>query len=720
MVAELPKAYNPKESEEKIYTLWEQSGFFNPDNLSDKDKERFSMVLPPPNVTGTLHLGHAFTVTIEDIMIRYHRMCGKKTLWVPGTDHAAIATESKVEKELIKKEGKSRHDLGREVFLQRVNAFAKESQATILNQLRSMGASLDWSRLAFTLDEERQKAVYTAFKRMYDAGLIYHGEFLVNWDKKGQTTVSDEEVEYEATQGTLYTFLYSKDFPIPIASTRPETKLGDVAVAVHPEGTWREYIGKKFHIATFAGVPLDIEVIGDAAVDPEFGTGAVGVTPAHSMIDTEIAKRHNLPSKQVINEFGKIIQSGPEFDGLNIQDAREKIVQWLKNEGLLEKEETIEHNVAKAQRSGGTIEVLPKRHQFFVNVNKPIAERGGKTLKELMREAVAGKKIQIIPERFEKNYFHWIDNLRDWNISRQVWYGHRIPAWYKDNEISIEKPSEEGWQEIQDTFDTWFSSGLWTFSTLGWPDSAEASSGTTRPGTDLARYHPLDVLETGYDILFFWVARMILMSSFLLGEIPFHTVYLHGLVRDENRRKMSKSLGNVIDPLDMTGKYGTDALRFALIFNTAPGTDSMLSEEKIKGMKHFANKLWNIARYVLMNGAEISNFTPKTEADTAVLAALDSTIANVTKNIEKFAFHEAAQDVYQFVWHTFADIYIEASKPQLQNEDQAQNTRRILTHCLFTSIKLLHPFMPFVTEELYAKLPISEKKLLMMEEWPTV
>jgi valyl-tRNA synthetase len=463
---ELPKAYNPKETEDRIYQQWEDSGFFNPDNLPGDRPERFSMVLPPPNVTGTLHVGHAATVTIEDILTRYNRMSGKKTLWIPGTDHAAIATESKVEKELIKKEDKNRNDLGREAFLRRVHAFAQESQNTILNQLRKMGASLDWSRLAFTLDEQRQKAVYTAFKRMYDAGLIYHGEHLVNWDKKGQTTVSDEEVEYSTEKGMLYTFRYSHEFPIPIATTRPETKLGDVAVAVHPESKWKEYIGQKFHIKSFAGVPLDIEVVGDEAVDPEFGTGAVGVTPAHSMIDGEIAKRHNLPSRQVINEFGKIIKSG-DLNGVNIQDARERVVQWLRDEQLLEKEELIEHNVAKAQRSGGVIEVLPKRHQFFVDVNKPIKERGGKTLKELMREAVANKGVRIVPERFEKNYFHWIDNLRNWNISRQVWYGHRIPAWYKEDEIKVapESPGEE-WEPIQDTFDTWFSSGLWTFSTF--------------------------------------------------------------------------------------------------------------------------------------------------------------------------------------------------------------------------------------------------------------
>ncbi|MEK7589491.1 MAG: valine--tRNA ligase [Patescibacteria group bacterium] len=708
---ELPKAYNPQETESRIYKLWEESGFFNPDNLPDKGKGRFSMVLPPPNVTGTLHLGHAVTVTIEDILVRYQRMLGKKTLWLPGTDHAAIATESKIEKELIKKEGKNRNDLGRPAFLKRVDAFAKESQQTILNQLRKMGASLDWSRLAFTLDEKRQRAVYTAFKRMYDAGLIYHGEYLINWDKKGQTTVSDEEVEYETTKGTLYTFRYSKNFPFPIASTRPETKLGDVAVAVHPSGKWKEYIGKKFEIDNFVGTKLTIEVVGDEAVDPEFGTGAVGITPAHSKVDAEIAQRHNLPSKQVINEFGKIMHTGSGLDTLNIQEARDRVVEWLKNENLLEKEEIIEHNIAKAQRSGGIIEILPKRHQFFVNVNKPIVDRDGKTLRELMCEAVTTGKIKIIPERFEKNYFHWIDTLRDWNISRQVWYGHRIPAWCKGEEIKVEQESPgEGWEPIEDTFDTWFSSGLWTFSTLGWPDET----------MDLKTYHPTDVLETGYDILFFWVARMILMSSFLLGEVPFHTVYLHGLVRDENRKKMSKSLGNVIDPLVMTEKYGTDALRMALIFNTASGTDSVISEEKIKGMKHFANKFWNIARFILMNNTGVmpsSKPKARTDADRVILEQLSAVRESVSRNIEQFQLHEAAQAIYQFIWHDFADVYLEASKPQLKNENK-ENTEQILLHTLCTTLKLLHPFMPFVTEEIYAQLPITDKKLLLVEEWP--
>lgn len=711
MPEELPKAYNPKETEGRIYQLWEESGFFNPNNLPGDRPERFSMVLPPPNVTGTLHLGHAVTTTIEDIIIRFERMRGKRTLWLPGTDHAAIATESKVEKELIKNDKASRHDLGREEFLKRVRAFALESQTTILSQLRTMGASLDWSRLAFTLDEQRQHAVATAFERMYQAGIIYHGERLVNWDKKGQTTVSDEEVEYETTKGTLYTFRYSKKFPIPIATTRPETKLGDVAVAVHPDGPWKAFIDQEFKIPDFAGVQLFITVVGDESVDPEFGTGAVGITPAHSMIDGEIAKRHHLPSKQVINEFGKIDHASDELNGLNVQDAREKVVAWLREQGLLEKEEEIEHNIARAQRSGGMIEILPKRHQFFVDVNKPIAERGGKSLRQLMHDAVASGAIKIVPERFVNEYFHWIDNLRDWNISRQVWYGHPIPAWYKGDDIAVGKESPgKGWELIQDTFDTWFSSGLWTFSTLGWPKETQ----------DLKMFHPTDVLETGYDILFFWVARMILMSSFFLGEVPFRTVYLHGLVRDENRRKMSKSLGNVIDPLLMTEKYGTDALRMALVFNTAAGADSVISEDKIKGMKHFSNKLWNIARFIFMStSGKVPTTRPvaQTDADRQILTHLDVVTEAVTANLSAYYLHEAAQAIYQFTWHEFADVYLEASKPQLQGEAK-ENTEQILLYVFDRILKLLHPFMPFITEEIWGKLPSDDKQLLMIERWP--
>lgn len=716
MASIFDKPYEPKEHEEKIYRIWEESGFFNPDKLPPPKagraaarKEKFSMVLPPPNVTGVLHIGHALTITIEDIIIRFQRMLGKKTLWLPGTDHASIATETKFLKE--KKINRNDYKEKRGEFVGLVNDYAMQNQSIIIKQIRAMGASLDWSRIAFTLDEKRQRAVYEAFARMDKAGLIKHGEYLVNWDTKGQTTVSDDEIEYETEKSTLYTFRYSKDFPVPIATTRPETKLGDVAVAVHPEGKWKKYIGKEFKIDNFAGTKLNIKIVGDEAVDPEFGTGAVGITPAHSKIDGEIAGRHGLPSKQVINEYGIIINTGTEWDGkIKIKEAREKVIDWLKNEKLLDKEEIIEHNIARAQRSGGVIEILPKRHQFFVSVNTPIAERGGKTLKDLMREAVESGKIKIIPEHFQKIYFHWIENLHDWNISRQIWYGHKIPAWYKGNDVKVAENSPgEGWEPINDTFDTWFSSGLWTFSTLGWPDETD----------DLKTYHPTDVLETGYDILFFWIAKMILMSAFLVGDVPFKTVYLHGLVRDENRKKMSKSLGNVIDPLDMIEKYGTDALRMALIFNTAPGTDSAISESKIKGMKNFANKLWNITRFVLENTKDADIDAGYAEEDNIIKKHFDKQILKeATKNIEDFRLDLAADILYQYIWHEFADIIIEQSKKIFDAgaDEEKASRKKLLLSILKDYIKALHPFMPFVTERIWQEL--GEKNLLMIESWP--
>ena len=476
------------------------------------------MVLPPPNATGTLHVGGVLMLVIQDIIIRYKRMSGFKTLWLPGTDHAAIATNSKVEKILYKEEGKSRHDIGREAFVAKVEKFVEENRGALRYQINRMGTSLDWSREAFTFDEKRNLAVRTAFKQMYDAGLIYQGTRIVNWDPKGQTTISDDEIVYEERSSKLYTFKYSNDFPIPISSTRPETKLGDTAVAVHPsDKRYKDFVGKTYKL-NFAGADLEIKVVADEAVDMEFGTGALGVTPAHSVVDEEIAKRHNLPTKQVINEYAKISLTIPGLEGEKTSSAREKIVEWLKKENLLIKEEDIKQNIATAERTGGIIEPLPKL-QWFVDVNKPIREREGKSLKKIMQETVSSGEIKILPERFEKEYFNWINNLHDWNISRQIWYGHRIPI--------------EG---ETDTLDTWFSAGLWTFSSLGWPETTK----------DLETYHPTDVIETGYDILFFWVARMILMSKFLLGEIPFKTVYLHGIVRNERGEKLRSCLARLL------------------------------------------------------------------------------------------------------------------------------------------------------------------------------
>jgi valyl-tRNA synthetase len=722
---ELDKAYDASKVEAGIYQKWLDSGYFTPENLPERHQkgEPFSMVLPPPNVTGTLHMGHAFEGTLQDITVRYHRMKGKKALWIPGTDHAAISTQAKFEKDLYKKEKKSRHDYSREEFVKMIDEFALANQESILSKLHKMGLSLDWTRLAFTLDKKGEAAVRAAFKNMYDAGLIYRGFRVVNWDPKGQTTVSDDEVVHEPTKASLYTFKYSKDFPISIASTRPETKVGDTAVAVHPgDKRYQQYVGQTFQVE-FAGVALEIKVIADESVDPEFGTGALGVTPAHSMVDWELAQKHGLELKPVINEFAKMTVGGELLQGKKTGEAREIIVQWLKDNGLLEKEEPIDQNISKAERTNGTIEPLPKL-QWFIDVDKPFAiphsripgiEAGQQTtLKQIMKYVVEAKQIQILPERFEKVYHHWIDNLRDWCISRQTLYGHRIPVWYKGDEIytGVEAPSGGGWEQDPDTLDTWFSSALWTFSTLGWPEAAE----------DLAAYHPTSIIMPGYEILFVWVARMILMSGFLLGDIPFHQVYLHGLVRDSKGQKFSKSLDNGIDPLEVSRDYGTDALRMSLAAGVAPGNDTIFDLQKVKGYKHFGNKLWNIARFILANvehidpSVSLESIQPSTEGDKVILEKLTSTIADATLHLDSLRLHEAAQGIYQFTWHEFADIYIEASKQQLQDPDLKENTGKILAVGLITILKLLHPFMPFITEEIWSKL--KQKDLLMVEQWP--
>ncbi|MDP3954632.1 MAG: valine--tRNA ligase [bacterium] len=721
MSNELPKNYNPKETEEKIYKLWEESGFFNPDKLPKRHVEPFSIVLPPPNVTAALHMGSALMLAIQDIMIRFERMRGKKTLWLPGTDHASIATETKFIKD--KKINRNDYAEKKDEFINLVNEFALQNQSTIIKQMRTMGASLDWSRLTYTLDKERSEAVQEAFVQMHEAGLIYMGKGkVINWDPKGQTVVSDDEIEYEPGKTTLYTFKYSKDLPIAISTTRPETKVGDTAIAVHPDDKrYKEYIGKVFDFE-FAGVKLSLKIVGDPFVDPNFGTGALGVTPAHSIVDSEIASRHNLPSRQVINEYARMSkEAGPLLEGKKTIEAREIIIKYLRDGGLLEKEELVDQNIPKAQRSGGIIEPLPKRHQFFVDVNKPIKSRNNKTLKELMREVIDDGKIKILPERFEKIYLNWIDNLRDWSISRQIWYGHRIPVWYRppapqgdempDYVVSKIRPPGDGWEQFSDTLDTWFSSGLWTFSTLGWPNQT----------SDLKTYHPTNVLETAYDILFFWVAKMILMSQFLLEDIPFKTVYLHGLVRDEKNRKISKSLGNNIDPLDMIALYGTDAVRMAMIIGTSVGNDSKVSPEKFKAYKHFANKLWNIARFVLMSlPEEIDTKTPLTPEDKTLLDELDIIIKDMTKDMGNFKFYLAAEKIYHYVWHAFADKILEESKTRLASEDITvkSSAQKMLLEILTISLKLLHPFMPFITEEIYSKLPIKNKQLLLVEEWP--
>ena len=749
----LLKPYNPVETEENVYKLWEESDFFNPDTcikkgIINENAEVFSMVLPPPNVTGNLHTGHALMLVIEDIMTRYARMQGKKTLWLPGTDHAAIATQSKVEK-ILEKEGRKKSDLGKEKFLKEVEAFALLSRNTIIHQTKKMGASLDWSREAYTLDERRNLAVRTAFKKMYDDGLIYRGYRIVNWDPKGQTVISDDETIYEERKAKLYTFKYSHDFPISISTTRPETKVGDTAVAVNPDDErYKEYIGKEY-VVDFCGVPLHIKIIADKEVDKDFGTGALGVTPAHSHIDWEIAKRHQLPVVPVINEYAKMSTGDERILGKKTTEAREIIVKWLQDEKLLEKEEEIIQNVSTAERTGAVIEPLPKL-QWFIDVNKPIKKRDGKSLKELMLEPVRNGKIKIIPERFEKIYFNWIENLRDWCISRQIWYGHRIPVWYKEEKIycDIEAPKEIGWIQDEDTLDTWFSSGLWTFSALGWPENTE----------DLKNYHPTNMLETGHDLIFFWVARMILMSQYLLGEIPFKNVYLHGMIRTPDGKKMSKSLGDkAVDPLDIIKKNGNDALRMAMIIGNTPGNDLKLNENDIKGYAKFANKIWNASRFVLENTKDLDteNLPDFDEEDKESNEALEEFLKEITKEMNEYRLSIVAEKIYHYFWHTFADILIERSKKKIlkmKNEESAENTKSILnsestekeesskstkstekeeslkstesakrllyTH-LITLLKILHPFMPFVTEEIWGLIKErKENELLIIQRWP--
>lgn len=727
------KPYDAAATETRIYSAWEESGLFNPDecvkrDVTKADAPTYSIVLPPPNVTGRLHMGHALMLAIEDTFIRYKRMRGFRTLWLPGTDHAAIATQSVVEKQIKKDEDKSRHDLGREELLKRIEVFAAKSHDTIVNQLKTMGASLDWSREAFTLDETRSRAVRTVFKRMYDAGLIYRGNRIINWDPKGQTTISDDEIVYEERAGKLYTFRYAKDFPIPIATTRPETKVGDVGIAVHPDDTrYTAFIGKEYDVV-FCDVPIHIKVVADKEVDPTFGTGAVGLTPAHSQTDWDIADRHELSHEVVvINEYAKMTVTG-RLEGKKTSEARTIVVEWLTSEKLLEKEEETSQNIATAERTGGTIEPLPKL-QWFIEVNKKVPGRG-KTLKELMLEPVRSGSIEIIPEYFEKTYFHWIENLRDWCISRQIWYGHRIPVWYKGEEIQVGvAPAEDGWKQDEDTLDTWFSSGLWTFSTLGWPEATE----------DFTTYHPTDLLETGYDILFPWVARMILMTEFTLNTIPFKTVYLHGLVRDTQGRKMSKSLGNNLDPLDIVAKFGADAARMALVVGNTPGADMRISEDKIKGYKHFANKLWNVARFVLENahlqregdktlplrGPErnilFANESSLTPVDAKILIEQDTLIADITSDMEAHRIYLAAEKLYHYAWHELADKILEESKPILAGVDASARASRsrLLVTLLDRTLRLLHPFMPFVTEEIWQSMPGKDAQFLMVATWPS-
>lgn len=719
--------YNPADHEGDCYERWEQSGYFNPDRcvrdgITAPDAAPFSMVLPPPNVTGTLHMGHAAMLAVEDILVRFHRMQGYRTLWIPGTDSAAVATQAKVEQDLYKREKKTRYDLGRDAFLAQVHQFAEESKSTILNQTRRMGSSLDWSRYAYTMDVERNHAVTEAFIRLYDMGLIYRGARIVNWDPKMQTTISDDEIEYVEQTDPFYYFKYG---PFTIGTVRPETKFGDKYVVMHPnDERYKEYEhGQKIELEWING-PVTATVIKDEAVDPEMGSGVMTITPAHSAVDFEIATRHNLDVEQVIDERGILLPIAGDFAGEHIKKARPKIVERMREKGLLvDVDEAYTHNVATNSRGGGMIEPQVKE-QWFVAVDKPftmgpstlpgIHEGDTVTLKQLMRSAVESGAIAIYPDRFKKIYFHWIENLHDWCISRQIWYGHRIPVWYRGNEMQVarEAPGSD-WEQDPDTLDTWFSSGLWTFSTLGWPSDTN----------DLKTYHPTTVLETGYDILFFWVARMVLMSTALRGEVPFQNVYLHGIVRDKHNRKMSKSLGNIVDPLDMIKDFGADAVRMSLIVGAAPGNDLPLSEDKVRAYKKFANKLWNIARFVLDHADAVPVAAASYRAeDQAIAAQCDEVLREITEDITNFRLYLAAEKAYHFVWHDFADVVLEDAKPVLNGDDHdaAAARRAVLLETLVKILKALHPFMPHVTETIWSALPshARDQTLLMVSRWP--
>ncbi len=909
----LLSSYSSKDTEDRIYQMWEESSFFNPDTLIEqgiipKDAEPFSIVLPPPNVTGTLHTGHAVMLALQDVMIRTARMQGKKTLWLPGTDHASIATQSKVEK-LLEKEGIKKSELGREEFLRRVNDYATASHDTIVNQARKMGASLDWSREAFTLDETRTKAVNTAFTRMYKDQLVYRGHRMVNWDPKGQTVISDDELVYAEEKTKFYYFKYG---PFTIGTARPETKFGDKYVVMHPDDTrYAEYKHGDTLTVEWINGPIEATVIKDPVIDMEFGTGVMTITPWHSSVDFELAEKYKLDKEQIIDQYARLLPIAEEFSGMKILEARPKIVEKLSHKGLLIKEEDYTHNIATAERTGATIEPQLMT-QWFIDVNKRFKIKDSSlkgiqsgqevSLKELMRSVVDTGEITIMPERYDKIYRHWIDNLHDWCISRQIWYGHRIPVWYdkdgnktlpKETTIYIARHGEsesnfngiiqgksespltkkgreqasqlaknlrdknivkiisssltrgkdtaeviakelgianvEIWEDLHeidvgslegskrdalngktafesaieigtgetledlqkraelvnkkidslsengnvviivhnafnsvckavrgniprerylqfrkntpklqncgfetrtniflplgnnleqdpDTLDTWFSSGLWTFSTLGWPNETP----------DLKTYHPTSVLETGHDILPFWVARMILMSTYHTGQIPFSHVYLHGMVRTADGKKMSKSLGDkAVDPLVLIERYGADALRMACIVGVGPGNDLKLDENDIKGYAKFANKIWNATRYTIENIRDVENIDPSQldVDDQEHYNELKAFITEITKEMNEFKYYLVSEKLYHYFWHTFADVHIERAKEKIGiGGSSSLSAQTFLAIEIDTLLRVLHPFMPFITEELWSvlvtTLPNKREPMLMIAQWP--
>ncbi|WKZ40763.1 MAG: valine--tRNA ligase [Anaerolineales bacterium] len=710
MTKELPKAYDFKATEDRIYAMWETGGYFQPTNDPNKDGfdpsiKPFVISIPPPNVTGELHLGHAMFVSVEDLMIRYHRMKGIPTLWVPGTDHAGIATQLMVERELLRSEEVTREELGREEFLKRTWDWKKKYGNIITTQIRRLGASCDWSRERFTLDDGLSRAVREAFVHLYEKGLIYRGPRLINWSPGLKTAVSDLEVEYSEEDAKLYYFKYmikDSDEYIPVATIRPETILGDTAVAVHPEDErFKKFIGKT------AIVPIlgrEIPIIADEYVSMEFGTGALKITPGHDPNDYDIAHRHGLPIISMLDKEAKVNEHGGKYQGLDRFEARKQLWADMKDADLVIKEEPYRTTIPRSQRGGEIVEPMISE-QWFVKIES-LAQAG--------LDAVKDGRIKIVPERFEKTYYNWLENIKDWCISRQLWWGHRIPVWYCPDghqTCSREDPTEcatcgsKDIRQDEDVLDTWFSSGLWPFSTLGWPDKTP----------DLKYFYPTAYMETGYDILFFWVARMIMMGLEFTGEAPFHTVYLHGLVRDEHGRKMSKTYGNVVDPLIVMDQFGTDALRFTLLVGSTPGNDMNLSVKKVESNRNFANKLWNAGRFVMSAVSGVTSQVPSADnqslstdgwtlADSWIWAKLQQLIRDVERQFQNFQYGQAGQQIYDFIWSDFADWYVEIAKEQMKNEATKAQTVETLARVFDISLRMLHPFTPFVTEEIWGHL----------------
>jgi valyl-tRNA synthetase len=694
-MSEIADRYDPTRVEPHWYARWEERGYFHAS--ADSPKKPYCIVIPPPNVTGSLHLGHALNNTLQDILIRYKRMDGYNALWMPGTDHAGIATQYVVERQL-EKEGKTKEDLGREAFIARVWQWKEESGGTIIRQLKRLGASCDWARERFTMDAGLSAAVREVFVRLWEEGLIYQGDYIVNWCPRCQTVLSDLEVEREEQDAE---FVYIKYGPLTLGTVRPETKLGDTAVAVHPKDKrYKRYVGKTLEVPSVEGT-ITLQVVADDAVDPKFGTGVIKVTPGHDATDFEIGRRHNLPVRSVIGFDGKMTALAGKYAGLDRFETRKRIVEDMQALGLIDRIEPYRHSVGVCYRCKTVVEPLVSK-QWYVRT-KPLAEPAIK--------AVRSGKIKIIPRAWSKTYFHWMENIRDWAISRQLWWGHRIPVWYCDRDGSMhvsrtdltECPRCRGpLRQDTDVLDTWFSSGLWPFSTLGWPESTP----------ELKVFYPTSVLSTGFDILFFWVARMAMLGIKFMGDVPFRHVYIHALVRDAEGQKMSKSKGNVVDPLSVMDRYGTDAFRFTLAALAAQGRDIRLAEERIEGYRNFANKIWNAARLVLTNlegydPALARRGTPSV-ADRWIRSRLTEATAQVRKAIDSYRFNDAASAVYQFLWHEYCDWYLEIAKRSLyQPESPAARaqTQRTLVETLETTLRLLHPFMPFISEELWQRLP---------------